>query len=186
MTDAGSVGTAEWESADGRPTVRYGKVVVLGPAEAGKSTLIQALTLSSMNLAIRGRTVAMDHGMLERDGVSLSMVGVPGQDRFAPVRASLIEGARAAIWVHPAGEGADPATADLLRELTGAGIPYLVFVNEREGMANARAWGSLPDLPPPREVICGDPRRSREAVRNVKEALWDLVFAQLRADRLGG
>jgi signal recognition particle receptor subunit beta len=186
MPDVAGAGTASWESAEGRATVRYGKVVVLGPAEAGKSTLIQALTLSSMNLAIHGRTVAMDHGMLERDGVALSIVGVPGQDRFAPVRASLIEGARVAIWVHPAGEGADQVTAALVSELAGAGIPYLVFVNEREGVANRNSWSQLPGLPPPREVICGDARLSRAAARNVKDALWDLVFAQLREGQLGG
>jgi small GTP-binding protein len=169
-------------------TAPVAKVVVLGPAEAGKSTLIQALTRSPMNLAVRGRTVAMDHGMLERDGISLSIVGVPGQERFAPVRATLLEGARAAIWVHPAGEEADPTTAAMVHELAARGVPHLVFINAREGASNGNgdAWSHDVRLPAPREVLRGDALRSREAASAVKEALWHLVIAELRTNPHGG
>jgi signal recognition particle receptor subunit beta len=162
------------------------KVVVLGPAEAGKSTLIQALTRAPVNLAVRGRTVSMDHGMLERDGIALSIVGVPGQERFAPVRATLLEGARAAIWVHPAGQSPDPTTAAMVRELDGRGVPHLVFINEREGTSNGHAWGQGVELPSPREVLRGDALRSRQAASAVKEALWHLVFTELRSHTHGG
>jgi signal recognition particle receptor subunit beta len=165
---------------------RCGKVVVLGPAEAGKSTLIQALTRSPVNLAVRGRTVAMDHGMLERDGVSLSIVGVPGQERFAPVRTSLIEGAHVAIWVHPAGEQVDPTTAATVTELAALGVPHMVVLNEREGSASAEGWNPDAGLPQPRAVVRGDVTRSREAVGAVKEALWKLVLAGMRGHPHGG
>jgi signal recognition particle receptor subunit beta len=161
-------------------TQRCGKVVVLGPAEAGKSTLIRALTRAPMNLAVRGRTVAMDHGMLERDGVILSIVGMPGQERFAPVRASLLEGARAAVWVHPGGAPVDATTASMVTELAARGIPHMVFINERQGSVNGHDWNPELHLPAPREVIRGDALRSRDAVRSVKEALWNLVLAEMR------
>ncbi len=164
------------------------KVVVLGPAEAGKSTLIQALTSAPVNLAVRGRTVAMDHGMIERDGVALSIVGVPGQERFAPVRATLLEGARAAIWVHPAGAEADATTAATVRELSVRGVPHLVFINERQGSpdGDGHAWGHDLSLPRPREILRGDALRSRAAARAVKEALWHLVLTELRGNAHGG
>jgi signal recognition particle receptor subunit beta len=165
------------------PAQRVGKVVVLGPAEAGKSTLIQALTRSPMNLAVRGRTVSMDHGMLERDGVSLSIVGVPGQERFAPVRASLLEGACAAVWVHPAGTLLDQTTATTVTELAARGIPHVVFVNERRGSTDGDGWHPDAHLPIPREVIRGDALRSRDAARILKEALWNLVLADMRGHR---
>ena len=63
--------------------MRRGKVLVVGAAEAGKSTLIKSLSPGAINLEVNGRTVAMDHGMLRRAGSSLSLVGVPGQQRFA-------------------------------------------------------------------------------------------------------
>jgi predicted GTPase len=166
--------------------LRHGKVVILGPAEAGKSTLIQALTRSPMNLAVRGRTVSMDHGMLERDGVCLSIVGVPGQERFAPVRASLLEGARAAVWVHPAGALVDATTASTVVDLAARGIPHLIFINERQGSVNGHDWDPESSLPAPREVIRGDALRSRDAARSVKEALWNLVLAEMRGHQHEG
>ena len=61
--------------------MKAAKVLVVGAGEAGKSTLIRALAPNAMNLAVRGRTIAMDHAMLEYDDCRLSIVGVPGQQR---------------------------------------------------------------------------------------------------------
>ncbi len=128
------------------------KVVVIGAGEAGKSTLISALCPGSINLEVRGRTVAMDHGMLRRGETYLSIVGVPGQARFAGVREALFTGAAAAVWVHAAGTEADGPTAELLLP---AALPYLVYVNLL-GRASG-AWPATPaGLPPPRAVIVGD------------------------------
>jgi hypothetical protein len=112
--------------------------------------------------------------------VCLSIVGVPGQERFAPVRASLLEGARAAVWVHPAGAPVDQTTASAVAELAAQGVPHVVFINERPGSINGHGWDPESHLPAPREVIRGDALRSRDAVRSVKEALWNLVLAEMR------
>ena len=139
-------------AANGAPSPVRRKVVVVGAAEAGKSTLIAVLCQGSVNLDVRGRTVAMDHGMLRRGETRLSLVGVPGQVRFAGVREALLAGAAAAVWVHAAAAEVDLPTAELLQP---AALPYLVYVN-LHGRA-AGAWPAPPiELPPPRAVIVGD------------------------------
>ena len=70
------------------------KLIVVGPGEAGKSTLIARLVDGAVNLAVGGRTVAMDHGMLRRAGARLSLVGVPGTDRGSPRYARRCRSAR--------------------------------------------------------------------------------------------
>lgn len=128
------------------------KLVVIGPAEAGKSTLIAALCQRALNLEVSGRTVAMDHGVLELPGARLSIVGVPGQDRFPTVRSCLIESARYAIWVRRHPWRPDTPTATLL---TGTGLPYLVFRNclAHELDAPCPPW---PEPSRPLSIVAGD------------------------------
>ena len=121
--------------------MQLGKVLVVGAGEAGKSTLIACLSPTAVNLEVEGRTVAMDHATLTRNGARLSLVGVPGQGRFEVVREALAVGARLALWVHRAGEPADVASARLVGNLAALGVPYLVIVNHHAGVvAGARDW----------------------------------------------
>lgn len=129
------------------------KLVVMGPGEAGKSTLISRLTRGAVNLAVGSRTVAMDHAALQVGEWRLSVVGVPGQERFAPVREALFKGAAAAVWVHPAGTEPDASTVALLDAANGAVPPYVVYVNEREGGVEASAFVTPRGVPVPRAVI---------------------------------
>lgn len=139
-----------------RPVAPAAKLIVVGPGEAGKSTLIARLVDGALNLAVRGRTVAMDHGLLRRAGARLSLVGVPGQPRFAAVREALSVGAVGAIWVHPAGEEPDAGTAELLGAVRPAPLPYVVYVNHRAGAAVRRAFEPPRPLAPPVGVFAGD------------------------------
>lgn len=154
------------------------KLIVIGPGEAGKSTLISRLVVGAVNLEVGGRTVAMDHGMLRRCGARISLVGVPGQSRFAAVRDALAVGAVGAIWVHPAGEAADSETVALLRAGAGGHLPYLVYVNQRSGTATPAGFEAPPGLAPPRAVLAGNLKES--ALDDLVEAVWgvaDLAFA---------
>lgn len=131
------------------------KVIVVGPGEAGKSTLIERLVEGAVNLATNGRTVAMDHGMMRRGSARLSLVGVPGQPRFTAVREALAVGAAGAVWVHPEGEEVDPDTVGLLGSLA-APLPYLVYVNRRAGQPGGGAFRAPRSLPPPIAILGGD------------------------------
>lgn len=147
--------------------------MVVGLGEAGKSTLIGALCERPLNLEVDGRTVAMDHGMLRHGDVALSVVGVPGQARFAAVQVALAERAMAAIWVLRAHHDPDEQTAHLLARL---GLPYLLVINHHDGEPERGI--RIPDpLPRPAAVLRVNLRRAAagpEIVR-LREALLALV-----------
>lgn len=149
------------------------KVIVVGPGEAGKSTLISRLVAGAVNLAVSGRTVAMDHGMLRRLDARISLVGVPGQSRFAAVRDALAVGAVGAIWVHPAGEPADRETMTLLRSRPGGHLPYLVYVNWRAGAGAPPRFETPEGLAPPQAVLVGNLLQS--ALDDLVEAVWEVA-----------
>lgn len=151
------------------------KVVVLGRGEAGKSTLIKALSGAAMNLEVRGRTVAMDHATLSRGARSISLVGVPGQVRFAPVREVLIEGASAAVWVHPAGERPDPGTVSLVRTLALHHVPYLVFVNQRAGSPTRDGFSAPPQVAAPHAIVHGNLSAPNGSVAELEALIWELA-----------
>jgi signal recognition particle receptor subunit beta len=154
--------------------VKLGKVLVVGAAEAGKSTLIRALCPGALNLAVNGRTVAMDHATLSRDDMMLSLVGVPGQPRFQPVREALAVGARCAVWVHRAGAPSDPLTTSLVARLIDRQVPYLVYVNHHRASTTA-GWPAPAGLAPPEAVLEGDLIDPDGSVGHLVEAVWRCV-----------
>jgi len=159
--------------------MRSAKVVVVGRGEAGKSTLIRKLAPHSMNLEVEGRTIALDHGMLGRNGARISLVGVPGQPRFAAVREALMVGALAAVWVHPQGEIPDRETAQLLAGSLPGALPYIVYVNQR-GELPPKPFRTPSFVPEPRQVLFGDLSSPEDNLEKLEGLLWDL-FTQLNS-----
>jgi hypothetical protein len=169
-----SIDGPSWRTGDDSPkrSTTLGKVVVVGSAEAGKSTLVGALCQRPLNLEVRGRTVALDHGMMRRGALALSLVGVPGQERFAGVREALVKNALGAIWVHPAGELPHPATCKLLANLA---VPYVVCRNRRAGEA-VRPWRTPAVLAPPQAVVEVDlALASPPELGRLADAIWKLA-----------
>lgn len=126
--------------------MRAVKVVVLGPGEAGKSTLIARLCPDAINLHAGGRTVALDHGTLKTDGVCLHFFGVPGQERFAEVQETLLRGAHLGVVVVAAGQQIDLLTRRWSERLAAAGVPLLLVVNLIDGVQPALSEAMLPPL----------------------------------------
>lgn len=163
--------------------MRLGKVLVVGPGEAGKSTLIGALCPDALNLSVRGRTVAMDHASLRRNGHSVSLVGVPGQARFAAVREALAGGAVASVWVHRAGLPNDAATEDLVAQLAADGVPYLVYLNHHLSDQRDGEWVVPRSCPTPRVVVSGNLLHPGTSLERLQEELWAMVHEVLRTTR---
>ena len=155
--------------------MRRGKVLVIGAAEAGKSTLIQALAPGAMNLEVDGRTVAMDHAVLSRRGSIVSLVGVPGQRRFGPVREVLAKGAVCAVWVHRADTPVDRDTAELIAKFSDEGLPYVVFVNRDDGCGREDGWRTPADCRGPAAVIAGNPLKPDGCLASLEDEVWKLV-----------
>jgi hypothetical protein len=159
------------------------KVLVVGAGEAGKSTLIGALDPRAVNLAVGGRTVAMDHATLERPGWLVSLVGVPGQPRFAPVRESLVAGAAVAVWVHRAGGPVDGQTSALVGALAESGVEYMVVVNHPGDGVGHDGWRPPRDCPLPREVVSCNLVQPGAALKTIERCVWDLVERSQRVEK---
>jgi signal recognition particle receptor subunit beta len=150
-----------------------GKVLVVGAGEAGKSTLIGLLCEGALNLEVGGRTVAFDHGMLRRGNDALSVIGVPGQQRFAAVREALSSAVLLAVWVHRAGETACVDTTDLLARLR---VPYLLLVNHHDPSPTLMGPELSGDLPQPLVSFSGDLHTPRPGLlMEIEEAIWRIA-----------
>jgi hypothetical protein len=128
-----------------------------------------------MNLQVDGRTVAMDHAMMVHGELRFSLVGVPGQRRFLPVRDALARGAAGAIWVHRAGEAVDLETAEMVTELESSGAEHIVFVNHHNGHGVQDGWSPPMGCAQPRAVISGNLLEPRNCLASLRDELVKLV-----------
>ena len=121
------------------------KVVVTGPFDAGKSTLIRTIsetTVLSTERPVTERaghsgttTVAMDFGRLTLPGdLALYLFGTPGQERFEFMWDILAEGMLGFVLVVDGSSIDDAESAEAARIRTHfeglADVPYVVAVNK--------------------------------------------------------
>jgi len=128
-----------------------------------------------MNLSVRGRTIAMDHATLQHDGWRMSIVGVPGQQRFGAVREILAAGAKGVIWVHRSGFCTDPETGVLVRDLSNEDVPYLVVVNHVGLVCRPHGWSRPEDLPSPTTIIECDLEKPGNSLSILREEMRVLI-----------
>ena len=108
------------------------KVVVLGNAEAGKSTLIKTLIPDSINIEYKGRTIALDFGVIEKNGIRFHIFGTPGQRRFEIVRDVISEGADLFIYVFDPLLGISKYDLEVISLLKEKELKGFFFINLRE------------------------------------------------------
>jgi uncharacterized protein len=61
------------------------KVLVTGPFNAGKTSLIHTASVKSVSVDRLGTTIALDHGHVRYKGFAVDLFGTPGQQRFDPI-----------------------------------------------------------------------------------------------------
>ena len=181
-----------------RRRTRTAKLVVTGPFDAGKTTLIGTITDSTVlstertvtHAGDRGSertTVAMDFGRLGVDpDMALFLFGTPGQQRFGFMWDILAEGMLGFVLVVDAARPDSIAeAAQLRRRFTGSrSVPHVVAINKvaedqdhDEMVARVRSELEVePDIP----VLVAD-ARDREDVRQVLLAFLRHVLGQVRA-----
>jgi uncharacterized protein len=183
-----------------RKRARALKIVVTGPFDAGKSTLVR--TISEITVLSTERdvsddpghehsertTVAMDYGRITvGPDVALYLFGTPGQHRFEFMWDILAEGMLGFVLLVDGERDDSIDEARRIREhfTTIAEVPYAVMVNKVAGQdpddaaARTRRELAIPDDVP---VLAGDVR-DREDVKRVLLALLRTVLTRVQADR---
>ena len=154
------------------------KIVVTGPYNAGKSSLIHSASDVAVSADHLGTTVALDHGRVVMDGLTADVFGTPGQARFDPVLRIVAGQALGVVVVVDSTKPDSFPRAREMMELTWKqGLPALVAANKQD----------MPDALPPDEVarllgapphvrIVGCVGQDRESARAVLKALLDQIL----------
>lgn len=110
--------------------VFFPKILVTGPYHSGKSSIVQAISTSSVSVDRLGTTIAMDHGYLDYKGFAADVYGTPGQEKFDPILEFLAEEAVGVILVVDATKPDTYARARTMLQLTkGYALPLVVAAN---------------------------------------------------------
>ncbi len=110
--------------------VFFPKILVTGPYHSGKSSIVQAISTSSVSVDRMGTTIAMDHGYLDYKGFAADVYGTPGQEKFDPILEFLAEEAVAVILVVDSTKPETFARARTMLQLTkGFALPLVVAAN---------------------------------------------------------
>lgn len=132
-----------------RPRVPAAKIVVTGPFDAGKTTLIGTLCgeelvkterpvdpLATGPSSSGQTTVAMDFGRIRiRDDLALVLIGTPGQDRFGFMWDILADGMVGYVLVVDGSRPDGLAEARVIRRRVeqDTDVPSVVAVNKADG-----------------------------------------------------
>lgn len=113
--------------------VYFPKILVTGPYQAGKTSLVRALSTTSISAEHLGTTVALDHGYLNYKGYAADIYGTPGQEIFDPLLEYIAENAVAVILVIDSTMPNTFARAkQMLSKTKSYGLPIVVAANKQD------------------------------------------------------
>lgn len=109
------------------------KIVVTGPADAGKSTFVHAVSDHAVSADRGGSTVAMDRGTIDREGMRVDVFGTPGQQRFDPLVAPILNQAVGIVLMVDSSNPEDFGRArDMLDMGWRKGLHAVVVANKQD------------------------------------------------------
>ena len=126
-------------------TVYFPKILVTGPFNAGKSTVVRSLSKRSISVDRMGTTVAFDYGNVNVMGIEAEVFGTPGQERFEFIFKIFAREVSGILLVVDASRPEDFDRAKHMLELVGPRIPFVVLANKSD----------LPGALPPAEIARG-------------------------------
>ena len=156
-------------------TVYFPRILVTGPFNAGKSTVVRALSEKSVSIDRMGTTVAFDYGNVNITGIEAEIFGTPGQERFEFIFKIFAREVSGILLVIDATHPDELPRAKQMLDLVGPRIPFVVLANKSD-LAGALSPSDISrrmDLPPDTPVM---PTVATES-RGVRDAL--LILAEM-------
>jgi small GTP-binding protein len=172
--------------------VYFPKVLITGPHQSGKSTMVKAISNSAVSVDRMGTTVAMDHGYLDHKGFACDLYGTPGQELFDPILYYLAEEAVAVILVIDATAVESFKRARTMMQLTNAlDVPLIVAANhyDKEGalpVEKIREQLHLPPNIPIVPTVASEKIGIPELLDALIEKLMGVALAEARKEEGGG
>src|SRR5438445_751519 len=123
-------------------TVYFPRILVTGPFNAGKSTVVKAVSEKSISIDRMGTTVAFDYGNVNITGIEAEIFGTPGQERFEFIFKIFAREVSGVLLVVDASHPDELVRARQMLDLVGPRIPYVVLANKSD----------LPGAIPPEEI----------------------------------
>jgi small GTP-binding protein len=154
------------------------KIVVTGPFNAGKSSLVHAISDTAVSADHSGTTVAMDHGRATIDGLTADLFGTPGQSRFDPILKVVAGQAVGVILVVDSTQPDSFARARDMLDLTWRqGLPAVVAASKQD-LPGALSPPEVERLlaPPPHVRVIGCRGNDRASGREVLRALIEQIL----------
>jgi small GTP-binding protein len=134
-------------------TVYFPRILVTGPFNAGKSTVVKSLSEKAVSIDRMGTTVAFDYGNVNITGIEAEVFGTPGQERFEFIFKIFAREVSGVLLVVDATRPEELGRARQMLDLVGPRIPYVVLANKSDlpGALSAseigQRMGLEPDLP---------------------------------------
>jgi hypothetical protein len=114
-------------------TLYIPKILITGPYNAGKSTLVKQLSETSVSIDRLGTTVALDHGYVEKKGFACNLFGTPGQERFDWIMEVLSKDVWGVILIVDSTKPETfPRALEMLQKVKEENIPFVVFANKQD------------------------------------------------------
>lgn len=156
-------------------TVYFPRILVTGPFNAGKSTVVKALCEKAISIDRMGTTVAFDYGNVNITGIEAEIFGTPGQERFEFIFQIFAREVSGILLVVDATRPEDFERAKHMLALVGPRIPYVVLANKSDlkGALEAGTIASKMDLPAGTPVVATVATESQ----GVRDAL--LILAEM-------
>ncbi len=109
------------------------KLLVTGPFNAGKTSLIHSASTAAVSVDRLGTTVALDHGHVNFKGFAVDLWGTPGQERFDPILKQLGgESLGVIIMVDSTSPEGFARARDMLELTKTEGLPAVIAANKSD------------------------------------------------------